>query len=318
MTCAEAVARGILAVGLSLSLAACGLWDPQAPRFVVTGSLVDVEGRPVSCAVVSDGEASTLSDDQGRYRLGLRQDAVTVSKPLLGRTSWVPEPGEQPRRTLMGPSRLPTAGLATQDAEAGFSGMAGTVARVARRLPWPGTPLGMLDVLVLVTPRRWPASEVRALVDWVRRGGNLILCGEWGGYVGQDLETVQALAAPAGIEVTGGTVRTAATDEFAVAVPWPAWQGLTAALEGRPVMLFGAADLAISGEARPLLVTSRGYVVLAAGTPRVLAAVGPLGLGKVVVVGDSSLWRDEDSSGGGQPNIELGGNGRLLQALLVW
>jgi hypothetical protein len=267
---------------------------------------------------VSDGDATTLSDDQGRYRLGVRKDAVTVSKPLLGRLSWVPEPGEQPLRTLRGTSRLPAAGLATQDAEAGFSGMAGLVARVARRLPWPGTPLGKLDVLLLVTPRRWLFSEVRAVLDWVRRGGSLILCGEWGGYVGQDLETVQALAAPAGIEVTGGTVRTAATDAFAVAVPWPAWQGVTASLEGKPVMLFGAADLAITGEARPLLVTSRGYVVMAEGTPRVLAAVGPLGLGKVVVVGDSSLWRDEDSSGAGQPNIELGGNGSLLQALLVW
>jgi hypothetical protein len=285
---------------------------------VVTGVLVDGGGKPVAGAVVSDGVGSTLSDDQGRYVLGVRAEALTASKPLLGRLSWVPERGEQPPRTLSGRGWPPVGALAPHLLDADFSGMAAIAARSTRLVSWPGTPLGELDVLVLVTPRGWSNADVRAVLGWVRRGGRLILCGEWGGYAGQDLEAVRGLAAPAGIELTGGTVRTAAEDAFSVEVHQPAWRGLAVALGGEPVRLFGAAELALSGEARPLLVAARGYVVLATGGTRVLAAVGPLGYGKIVVLGDSSLWRDEDSTGVGRANIALGGNGRLLEALLVW
>ncbi|MEB3330126.1 MAG: DUF4350 domain-containing protein [Candidatus Sericytochromatia bacterium] len=318
MTCVEAMGCRLLAVGVGLLVAACGLWDPTGPRFVITGSLVDDEGRAIACAVVSDGEASTLTDDRGRYRLGLRGEAVTASKPLHASLSWVPDPGAQPTRTLDRSARLPAVAFSTQEGAAGFRGLASHVARGGRVFPWPGTGLNALDALLLVTPRGWTAAEVRAVLDWVRRGGRLILCGEWGGYAGQDPETMRALAAPAGVDVTGGTVRTAAEDAFAVTVPRPSWQALAASLGGQPVTLFGAADLALSGEARPLLIARRGYVVLAVGTPRVLAAVAPLGYGKVMVIGDSSLWRDEASLGGGQANIALGGNGPLLEALLVW
>ena len=317
-TCAETLWGALLPCGLALWLAGCGWWEGDRPRFVVTGSLIDGVGQPVAGAVITDGAAATLSDDQGRYRLGVRRETLAVSKPRCPRVSWEPVPGEQPARTLAAREHPVRVGVDPRGDQAAFRGLGELLARTARLAEWPGGSPGALDVLLLVTPRGWSGADVGAVLRWVRSGGRLILCGEWGGYAGQDVETMRALAEPAGVEVVGGTVRTAAEDDFVVQVSRPAFQGLATALGGRPVTLIGATELSVGGEARPLLVAPRGYVVLAEVGSRVVAAVGPLGLGKIIVLGDSSLWLDEDSTGSGQANIALGGNSRLLEALLVW
>ncbi|MEB3221514.1 MAG: DUF4350 domain-containing protein [Candidatus Sericytochromatia bacterium] len=317
-TFAEALWRALLPCGLALWLAGCGWWEADTPRFLVTGSLVDGAGQPVAGAVVTDGAAATLSDDQGRYRLGVRRDMLAVSKPRCPRVSWKPVPGEQPVRTLAAREHPVRVGVDPRGDQAAFRGLRELLARTTRLADWPGGHPGALDVLLLVTPRGWSGSEVGAVLRWVRGGGRLILCGEWGGYAGQDVETMRALAGPAGVDFGGGTVRTAAEDDFVVQVLRPAYQGLASALGGRPVTLIGVTALSVGGEARPLLVAPRGYVVLAEVGSRVVAAAGPLGLGKIIVLGDSSLWRDEDSTGSGQANLVLGGNSRLLEALLVW
>lgn len=316
MTCAEWLRARAFAAAVLVGSVGCGAGEQAL--FVVTGRVCDEAGQPLPGAVVTDGAVSTLTDDAGRYRLAVRHAEITVIKPQYLSGRWTAEAGTQPLRTLVSRPGVPTLAIDGRASSGGLSEVTRTVAAWGGLVPWPGTSLSRLDILLLITPQRWRAEEIRQVGRWVQAGGRLIVCGEWAGYPGLDLATVHALIRPAGITFTGGTLKATTPEAFTFRVPRPAWASLATALGGEPVVLFGAAELGLSAEARPVLVAPQGYVVLSARPAPVLAAVGPCGAGKVFVIGDSSLWRDEASGDDGRSNFSVAGNQRLLRALLGW
>lgn len=312
--CAEWWRRACLGAVLTLSWG-CG--EAEGALFTATGAVQDEAGRPVAGAVVTDGLVSTLTDDAGRYRLAVRRTALRVVKPGRTPSRWVPEAGPQPTCVLR-PLRGGRGVACNRRAEEGFQALHRAAEAVGGLRVWPGTALEDLDVLLLVTPRGVGGAEVRRVMRWVHEGGRLIVCGEWAGYPGLDVETVEALSRPAGITFTGGTLKGLAPATFAYRAARPGWSSLAEAVGPEPLALFGAGEVAVAGEARPLLTAPGAYVVLSTAAAPLLGAVGPYGSGKVFALGDSSLWRDEDSSDSGRPNFSLGGNRRLFEALLVW
>ncbi len=215
-------------------------------------------------------------------------------------------------------------GLDARGAAGSVKGLSAALRRDVEQLaPYPGTALARLDALVMITPGPLSNSELQALDGWIRGGGRLVICGEWGGFATQSLDSLNHLAGPAGITFTGGTVKlvdNADPDTEWIGAPVVNPPSLAGLVGDGSVTLFTAGSLALSGPARAILATDRrGYTVLAGRTgPQVLAAVGASGAGKVFGIADSSLWLDEDSRGKGEPNVEQGANSRLPIALLKW
>lgn len=301
-------------------LAGCGLFGGPQPIFTARGRVVDPEGRAVPGAVVSDGRGSVLTDEGGRFALAVYERALAAAKP--GYAVMRAEAPDDRELEIRLAKRAAAEDVALDGRWAGraLGGLRAALAEAADGLAeYPGTSLAKLEVLVMVTPGAVPASERAAIAAWVRDGGRLILCGEWGGFPDQDLAALNDLAGPAGLAFTGSTVKPLAGTDLALSVPRATPASLGALVGDAPITLYAATDLEVRGAARPILASGpKAYAVLATGGAPVLAAVGPSGLGKVFAIGDSSLWRDEDSEGLGVPNVGHGGNAKLAAALMGW
>ena len=307
------------AAAMLACLNGCGLFGPPQPIFTARGRVVDLEGRVVPGAVVTDGQESVLSDEGGRFALAVYDRLLSAAKPGFKAARIEAAEGAETSIALEPTARRPRVALDGRWAGKALTGLRTALAEAGEVAPYPGTALSRLDVLLMVTPGAVASAERAAIASWVRGGGRLVLCAEWGGFPEQDLGTLNDLAGPAGLAFPGGTVRQLDDADLTLRVARATPGSLGARVGEDPITLYAASDVKLSGAARAVLASgARSYAVLAADAAPVLAGVGPAGLGKVFAIGDSSLWRDEDSEGRGVPNLAHGGNARLVAALLGW
>lgn len=315
----SAAGRALFAGLLALMSTGCGFFGPPQPIFTAHGRVVDTAGKGVPGAVVTDGQVSAFTDEGGQFSLLVFERVLSVAKPGKSTAMVDVEADVEATITLAARAERPVIAIDSRWASRDLDGLRATLGKVGRVTSYAGGSLAQADVLVMITPGVLGASEQLAITSWIRGGGRLVLCGEWGGYPDQDLATLNALAEPAGMTFPGATVRNSAVESLELRVGRATPASLAAGMGSAAVTMFAASNLALSGQACPVLtLTTRAYAVLATSTPPVLAAVGPLGLGKVFALGDSSLWRDEDSEGGGTPNVKHGGNARFAQVLVGW
>jgi hypothetical protein len=318
------VKRTVALIFAAAAVAGCGFAGTPQPLFTARGVVTDAAGKPVPGAVVSDGKVGVLTDEAGRFAIGLFETQLRVRKPgYAGAT--IEASRETTAQVRLGAAeQAPRVAIDTRwvgtrmDAFREHLAQAGTPVKA-----YPATPLAQIDVLMLVTPGAFRAEELTAVRGWLRAGGRLILCGEWGGYPSQDLDLLNALASDAGITFTGATVKL--TDADPAGQEWLSVKGISPPSLGRlageeELHLYTSTSLSLSAPAQPIVSSDRrSYSVLAARTgPQVVGAVGASALGKVFALGDSSLWLDEDSDGAGAPNWQRGANFRLAEALIRW
>lgn len=311
-------------IALAAALAGCGLAGPPEPLFTLTGLVQDPGGKPMPGAVVTDGQVSTLTDEQGRYSLAIYERGIRIKKPGFATASGEAESGKTLNFQL---SRTPGAEKVAIDRRSvgdRLSGLKGFLRDEGHSVVdyAPGS-LSSYDVVMLVTPGYISESEGQKLRNWVRSGGRLILAGEWGGYPAQDLQGLNTLASDAGITFTGATIKQNTPES--PGNEWLSVQGISpASLSGlvgnEALYLFTSTSLSVKAPARPVFTSDRrAYSVLAGTTgPQIVGAVGASGLGKVFALGDSSLWLDEDSEQIGTPNWQRGANRRLADAFIQW
>lgn len=313
-------------------LVSCGTSGPEQPLFTVNGRVLDDKGQPLGGVVVTDDKWSAITDEAGRYSLAVFGTALTARKPGRATVHFQVADGLAPV-TRMGPGpQTVNVAIDTRTSGSDVAGLRAAIATSATHLyDYPATDTGAVDVLVLITPGNLSQTEIGNLNDWVHGGGRLILCGEWGGYPSENLDVLNALAEPAGITFTGATVKaleaTTGTENWnSVSAIAPQSLAKLAAGDGsgdQNVYLFSTTALGLTPPARAVLQSSsKAYSVLGLSSghsgQQVLAAVGAYGEGKVFGLGDSSLWKDEDSDGAGVPNIQHGANARFVGALLRW
>ena len=310
----------VFGVAIASIVAGCGWFGPPSRLFVATGRVTDPQGRAVPGAVVTDGQVSVLTDERGGYGLAIYERAMTVTKPGRATVRYEAAEGREEAIVLEPRAARDVLAIDGRWSAGALVGLRAALGQAASSVvAYPGTTLGRLDVLVMVAPGALAPTERAAIAAWVRGGGRLVLCGEWGGYPDQDLTTLNELAIAAGITFTGGTVKTVADEAFGLTVATVTPPSLAAAVGGLPVQLYAATDVLVSGAAKPMLAGGpRAYAVLSTSRIPVVGAVGPAGAGKIFALGDSSLWRDDDSEGGQVPNVSRGANARLAQALLGW
>lgn len=318
------VARLLTPLAFVAALTGCGLGGPPEPLFTLSGTVKDDKGQPVAGAVVTDGQVSTLTNEEGRYSLAIFQNQIRLRKPGFAMASGDAESGKSLNFVLTPGGGADKVAIDQRSVGDRLTGLKGYLKAEGKTVVdyAPGS-LGSYDVVMLVTPGGLSETEVRRLRDWVRAGGRLILAGEWGGYPSQDLNGLNQLAADAGITFTGATIKQNTPEN--PGSEWLSVQGISpaslASLVGNDaIYLFTSTSLSVKAPAKPVFTSDRrAYSVLAASTgPQIVGAVGASGLGKVFALGDSSLWLDEDSEQIGTPNWKRGANSRLAEAFIQW
>lgn len=323
MTRIEILARGVFATAIAASLWSCGAAGPPQPLFTTTGQLIDTAGHPIAGAVVSDGSVGTLTGEDGRYALGVFHKSLEATKPGFEAVRFQAVEGEAAPLRLMPHKSQTRVGVDDRGVGAQLDGLRQYLAQVGfKTQPYPATPLDQLDALIIAAPPAMSAQEIAAIQAWIRGGGRLILLGEWGGFPGQDLGTLNALADGSGIQFSGGTVKQAGAD--ASASDWFSVTGLAPAsfsslVGAGTIDLYATTSLDVTGGAESLFDSGPlSYAVLSRMGRQVLGAVGADAQGKVFAIGDASLWLDADSGGTGQPNWQRGANKALAVAMLSW
>ncbi|HEY9721829.1 MAG TPA: DUF4350 domain-containing protein [Oscillatoriaceae cyanobacterium] len=323
MTRTSSWRRGVAISAIVASLWGCGQAGPLKPLFTTGGLLIDSAGHPIAGAVISDGTVGTLTGDDGRYELAVFHTALTAIKPGYASARFDAVAGEEDPIRLQPRAVQTRVGIDGRGEGAQLTGLTHYLAGVGfETQPYPQTSLARLDALVIAAPPAMSAQEIAAIQDWIRGGGRLILLGEWGGFPGQSLDTLNALASGSGIQFSGGTVKQAGAD--ADASDWFSVSGLApasfAGLVGAgPIDLYATTSLSLTEGAHAIFDSGPlSYAVLSGLGRQVLGAVGADASGKVFAVGDSSLWLDADSGGTGQPNWQRGANKSLAVAMLSW
>jgi len=159
--------------------------------------------------------------------------------------------------------------------------------------------LASVNILVIAAPQLiYSYSELDAIENWVRNGGNLLLISDWGDY-GAIARTV---AERLGIRLRGDGI--SESDDNAGDVPWPVYAGEN--LLSHPItvnisrveMYGGDGIIDAPSDQTPIIVTDsdgtaywRNDSSPALHVP-VMAAFdrGAVGAGRLVLIGDSNVW----------------------------
>lgn len=301
----------------------------------LTGRVLDSNGTALSGATVFDTLQSVTTDSQGRFKLGYSTSSevkLTVSKTgyqSTSKTVFVELKKDQDlgdisltRRTEqfqvgIDTSHLPLgqsnglssfAGLQNQISSQGF-----TVKTLSSGLE---DKLDSLDVLLLLCPSTsFSASEIGAIQAFVLSGHKLIVTGEWAGFSGFDGAATNQMLAPFKVQLGVDTLRENNTGTLNIKTfsSHPITTGISqlTLYQSGSVKITGTGSLVARTGATSFQIASNqgAFGVVSAST---------YGSGKVVVVGDTSFWSNEDSDGNGTPNINEADNLKLLQQILSW
>lgn len=304
--------------GVCVLISTSGCVQSLLPVSGVTlfGRVLDRSGIPLSGVVVTDLSRSTLSDRQGRFFLASVARELYFSKPGFRGRSVQLFSEKAVRVSLLPENPEVVVGIHSPQAEASYNGLREALREVGEILNTDALDqINRLDVLILLAPDSTACTRAGDVLAWVRRGGRLIICGEWGGYPGVDADRLNDFVRPVGIRYLGNTLRDPLAPDFRL-------RGASVThlpVDDVRVSFFGATGLEVRSPARAFVSVGSGvYSIQSLSPPAVIAAVAPWGLGKVFALGDTSLWRDEDSSGAGVANVYLPGHLQFLRALLEW
>ncbi len=299
------------AVLCGLALAGC----PGPAPVTRTGRVVGPDGVPLAGVTVSAEDGSAVSGPDGRWSLATGVEQLAYRKPGYTPVS-VPAAQQSARLEPTGkPIRVAWDDRWKSPATDGIRKWLGTQG-VNVQAVGSGQRLPQAEVVVVWSPAYSSYEALSELHAATRRGATLLLAGEWGGYPGVDLATLNELSAPAGIRFDGSLVRDPASlpdlDHF---VPTFTVSALT---PQTPAEFAGSG--ALSAVPPAVILGNSGAATYRVSNwshgPQIVAAYGPEGAGKVVAVADSSWLTDSKTLVPDKPNWQAGGNAALALALV--
>ncbi len=294
----------------------------------VTGRVTDGQSG-IPNALISDGLNTATSDDSGAFFLkGVSQGTATLFASAANKTPIVVTTDQ-----INGQSGVRDLVLSSgnRDVYLDPASLSGTprpqFTRMQAFLRDEGyrinqTPPTRGGVWFLLTPEVMPSTA--QMLAFVRSGGRVIICGEWGGYSSLRIRELNGLAHGFGLHFNTDLVRYLDSTGSQKA-EWlsvrnlrpgsPITQGVEALNLYQSGSLFG-----ISPIQSLALSPTRTLRIQSARTPAVHHVMmgGAFGAGRVVALADASMWSDDDTDGNGTINFLEASNRRLLKNLLNW
>jgi hypothetical protein len=294
---------------------------------LLSGRVVSDNG-PVARACVSDGRFSTLTDAAGQFQLAVSDRQSTLRLAATGYAAKEVGPATVTSGGHLGDLRLerltrpatvlvvnarpfgapdgdlePLAGLYASLTGAGYLLLRPTEAKLPD--------LGQIDIVFLPVPAAsLPAAERQALTEWVRLGGKLIVLGEWGGFGGFSREAANEILQPCNLAFGEDGLR-------ALAEPDGDQGWLTLLADDEPglwegvdrIRLRSAASVRVVADTTVPLDSKHTHPVGRLGSDGMRIAsvwgqfspigVALVGAGRVIAIGDASLWAADPGRPGG-------------------
>ena len=302
------------------------------------GRVIDSSGAPVVGATVFDTRQSVSTDSLGRFTLGYSSGGdlrLAISKTGFQASSRTisiqpnthQDLGDISLTRRSGPLQLGidlSHGSLGQSADAtlnSYTSLQNAIVTEGLQVRTLASSLldqlDQLDVLMILSPStNFSVEEIGAIQAFVLSGRKLIVSGEWAGFAGFDGQAANLLLTPFNIQFGLDTLRE--SDSGFLNVRSFSSHPITTGLNQLKLYQSGSVKLAAS-QGDLLARTASGSFQIAANTGSfaVLAATA-YGSGKVVVLGDSSIWSNQDSDGNGTANFDEADNRKLLQQILNW
>lgn len=295
----------------------------------LTGRIV-VAGQPLSQAVVSDGSQSVLTEADGTFALSyVRSGEVRLQVARQGYKPWERPVTITAGTQALGDLSLTVAarplrsqldiltrplGMAQPTGLTGFeSALQQAGHSLNRSASLPASPTDT-DILWILSPSQPLSEEQRnRLTAFVAEGGKLVVTLEWAGFGGFSVQAARELLKPFGLEPGEDTLREE-SGQLSVLTLQPHF--LTEGV--KELSLYQSASIEATSEGSILARSSENSFRIASSGAFGVLATSLYGAGKVVVVGDTSLWLDSDSANQGRANLAMVDNRKLLERILAW
>ncbi|PIQ27890.1 hypothetical protein COW36_08740 [bacterium (Candidatus Blackallbacteria) CG17_big_fil_post_rev_8_21_14_2_50_48_46] len=301
------------------------------------GRVTDSQGQPLANAVVFDSKQSIITNANGEFQFGYSEaQQLRMVAAKQGYQSQIKITAAQINQNLdLGTLTLPTktgqikVSLDTSKNPMGQSAEAGLKNFETLQNEWiqAGYSLKKMnslenlsdtDILVFISPSKsFSAEEIGAIQAFVLNGGKLVVLGEWAGFGGFDAQAVNLLLAPYGLSMGADSLRDSGSGYLTVDQFTP--HAITQSIAQLKFYQSGSVQTTTSPSAEILARSSKNSFRILDNTGSFGVVLSALyGAGKVVLVGDSSIFSSEDSDGNGIPNLKEADNLRLAKQILAW
>lgn len=307
----------------------------------LSAQVVDAQGNVLAGASVFDGTNTVETDREGRFTLGYNT-AQTVTLRLK-KTGY--EASSRQVQVVVGEvlnlgqvvlSKAPSKRVIGIDLTHDSFGLSGSNAlqnyqRVQSTLEAEGyqvqpitadllNTLPTLDGLLVLSPQAaFSVEEKAAIQAFVLSGKKLVMTAEWAGFGGFSHANANQVLAPFNLVLGTDTLRATDQSGFLRTTNFES-HPLVAGIEQLKFFQSASVRLLQLGQPGALPVRTEDNTFRIVNTVGAFGLIGvaPFGSGNVVVLGDSSLWSDEDSDGNQIANLDEADNRKLLSQIFSW
>ncbi len=307
----------------------------------ITGTVVDAQGNPLSGASVFDGTITTDTDNQGNFSFSYnqaqnvilrvkktgfgsstREVQVQVGQPLmLGQIALQPQSAQ---RVIGIDLTHNSFGLSGSNALQNYKQVQSTLESEGYRVVQVTSDLlnilPSLDGLLVLSPQAaFSVEEKAAIQAFVLNGNKLVLTAEWAGFGGFSHANANQMLAPFNLVLGTDTLRSTDKTGFLSTTNFES-HPLVSGIGQLRFFQSSSVRLGQLGQIGALPVRTEENTFRIVNTIGAFGLIGvaPFGSGNVIVLGDSSLWSDEDSDGNQVSNLDEADNRKLLSQIFSW
>lgn len=318
-----------------------------------SGTVLSNDGTSVPNAVIQVGNDFSLSDESGNFKVSvsnLSQQKITISKigfnnfdygsfdfslNAKDKSSQVIKlvPQNKQISVIFDSSKSPF-GVQNLDIYKDFvsylneSGFKTSYENILQK-----NDLESVDILVIVSPSiSYSDSEIDKIKNFVRKGKKLIILGEWGGYSNFNSEYVNKLVIDSNLRINPNIVKNSistSTSDDSDDILCTNFNIHPITKNISSINLYSSASLDIvNGGVSKINNDLTKILAFSASTsftiqdfsqsPSGLIAASTLGLGKIILSGDSSLFMSIDSNKNNILNINEKDNKNLIKNIFSW
>ena len=318
----------------------------------LSGKVVSDNDQPLEGSVITVGNDTALSDNQGNFRVNisnLSAQSVSISKTgyqtlEYGSIGFLPTEKdkttgtvklkkiERPISVLFDTSHKPFG----NDGITNFNNLSSALQSSGYQVSFENffnKPADTIDILVISSPSvEYNEDDLSNLEKFVRSGKKIVVLGEWGGFGNFSSQSINKLLEQANLKINTDVVKENDKNNFilnneqiisSTIIPHFITNNVKklSFYSSASVELINAGARSLDQNITKLLAYNSvsGFKIQIYNQGQFgLIGVSTIGVGKVVVIGDTSIFSNNDNDKNGKANIDEFDNKRLMTNIFSW